>query len=47
MQQWLTNVNEVLPATAAAVESVPNPALTSGGIAASSAAAPLPDEPAK
>ncbi|MBV8369946.1 MAG: lytic transglycosylase domain-containing protein [Candidatus Eremiobacteraeota bacterium] len=29
-QQWVTNVNEVLPATAAAVESVPNPALTAG-----------------
>ena len=29
-QQWLSNVNEVLPATAAAVESVPNPALTAG-----------------
>ena len=27
-QQWLSNVNEILPATAAAVESVPNPALT-------------------
>jgi hypothetical protein len=27
-QQWVSNVNEILPATAAAVESVPNPALT-------------------
>jgi hypothetical protein len=26
-RQWLTDINEVLPATAAAVESVPNPAL--------------------
>jgi len=46
-QQWLTNVNEVLPATAAAVETVPNPALVSGGIAATAAAAPEPPEPAK
>lgn len=31
-QQWLSsNVNEILPATAAAVESVPNPALTESG----------------
>ncbi len=29
-QQWVSNVNEILPATAAAVESVPNPALTAG-----------------
>jgi hypothetical protein len=27
-RQWLSNVNEVLPATAAAVDSVPNPALS-------------------
>lgn len=27
-QQWLTSVNDVLPATAAAVESVPNPVLS-------------------
>jgi transglycosylase-like protein with SLT domain len=47
-QQWLTNVNEVLPATAAAVESVPNPVLTSEGIASTpviTTAAPV--EPAK
>ena len=47
VQQWLTNVNEVLPATAAAVESAPNPALTPGGIAASAAEALLPVEPGK
>ena len=47
VQQWLTNVNEVLPATAAAVESVPNPVLTSGGTATISAAAPVPADPAK
>jgi hypothetical protein len=47
-RQWLTNVNEVLPATAAAVESVPNPVLASGGVAdAVSAAAALPVDPAK
>jgi hypothetical protein len=46
--QWLTNVNEVLPATAAAVETVPNPALISGGIAADATVAPAaPVEPAK
>jgi soluble lytic murein transglycosylase-like protein len=33
-QQWLSsNTNEILPATAAAVESVPNPALTAGASA--------------
>jgi hypothetical protein len=46
-QQWLTNVNEVLPATAAAIESVPNPVLVSGGIAAAETAASQPVEPAK
>ncbi len=46
-QQWLTNVDEVLPATAAAIESVSNPALVSGGIAAAPTAAPQPAEPAK
>jgi hypothetical protein len=30
-QQWLTTVNEVLPATAAAVETVPNPVLAEPG----------------
>jgi hypothetical protein len=45
-RQWLTNVNEVLPATAAAVETVPNPALLSGGLGAGAAVAP-PVEPAK
>lgn len=39
-RQWLTNVNEVLPATAAAVETVPNPVLVSGGVGASAAVAP-------
>jgi soluble lytic murein transglycosylase-like protein len=38
-QQWLTNVNEVLPATAAAVESIPNPALTAGPLAGTPAEA--------
>jgi hypothetical protein len=42
-RQWLTNVNEVLPATAAAVDSVPNPVLLSGGIGASAAVAPALD----
>jgi hypothetical protein len=46
VQQWLTNVNAVLPATAAAVETVPNPVLISGGIGASATVAP-PVEPAK
>jgi hypothetical protein len=46
-QQWLTNVNEVLPATAAAIESVPNPVLVSGGIAAADTAASQPVEPTK
>ncbi len=46
-KQWLTTVNEVLPATAAAVETVPNPVLTSGGIAASATVAPVPAEPTK
>jgi hypothetical protein len=47
VQQWLTNVNTVLPATAAAVETLPNPVLTSGGYAASAAVAPVPAEPSK
>lgn len=47
-QQWLTNVNEVLPATAAAIEAVPNPVLISGGLAdAPSTAAAQPVDPAK
>jgi hypothetical protein len=49
-QQWLSNVNEVLPATAAAVESIPNPALTAGplaGAAESASAATTTSEPAK
>jgi soluble lytic murein transglycosylase-like protein len=45
-QQWLSNVNEILPATAAAVDSVPNPALTAGA-STSAIAAPQPSEPAK
>jgi soluble lytic murein transglycosylase-like protein len=45
-QQWLTGVNEILPETAAAVESVPNPALTSGA-ALNATAAPQSSEPAK
>jgi Transglycosylase SLT domain len=45
-EQWLTNVNEILPATAAAVESVPNPALT-GEVPLSATATPQPPEPAK
>ena len=44
-QQWLTSANEILPATAAAVESLPNPILTSGTPAAT--AAPQPPEQAK
>ena len=47
MQQWLTNVNAVLPATAAAVETVPNPVLSSGDISATTTVAPLPVEPGK
>ncbi|HEY0381251.1 MAG TPA: lytic transglycosylase domain-containing protein [Candidatus Elarobacter sp.] len=47
-KQWLSTVNEVLPATAAAVETVPNPILTSGGLAAEATLAPpAPVEPAK
>jgi soluble lytic murein transglycosylase-like protein len=39
-QQWLSsNTNEILPATAAAVESVPNPVLTAGASATATAAA--------
>ena len=41
-------MNEVLPATAAAVEAVPNPALTSGGIASTpTVTAAANREPAK
>ena len=47
MQQWLTNANAVLPATAAAVETAPNPVLNSGGIAGSATAAEPAAEPAK
>jgi hypothetical protein len=51
VREWLTNVNEVLPATAAAVEAVPNPVLSSDGIAAVAAPAeatmPAVVEPAK
>ncbi len=32
-KQWLSSVNEVLPATAAAVETVPNPALSADSVA--------------
>jgi soluble lytic murein transglycosylase-like protein len=45
-RQWLSNVNEILPATAAAVESISNPAL-SADASASAVAAPQPPEPAK
>ncbi|MDQ6942439.1 MAG: lytic transglycosylase domain-containing protein [Candidatus Eremiobacteraeota bacterium] len=45
-QQWLTDANTVLPATAAAVETVPNPVLVSGEMGASATVAP-PAEPAK
>jgi soluble lytic murein transglycosylase-like protein len=45
-RQWLTNVNEVLPATAAALEAIPNPALAAGAEAASGTFAAIP-EPAK
>lgn len=44
-RQWLTNVNEVLPATAAAVETVPNPALSFGETGVTAVAPP--GEPAK
>jgi hypothetical protein len=47
VQQWVTSADEVLPATAAAVESVPNPALTAGAPTEASAAVPQPTEPAK
>jgi hypothetical protein len=46
-QQWVTGANEILPATAAAVESVPNPALTASAPANDAAAAPQPAETAK
>ncbi len=46
-QQWLTNVNTILPATAAAVETAPNPVLSSGGIAATVTADSPPVEPGK
>jgi hypothetical protein len=45
-QQWLGSANEILPATAAAVESVPNPVLTAG-TSTDAAAAPKQSEPAK
>jgi soluble lytic murein transglycosylase-like protein len=46
-QQWLSSdVDQILPATAAAVDSVPNPALTAGA-APTATAAPQPSEPAK
>ncbi|HEY0393023.1 MAG TPA: lytic transglycosylase domain-containing protein [Candidatus Elarobacter sp.] len=45
-QQWMTGANEVLPATEAAVESVPNPVLTAGE-AADAVPAPRASEPAK
>ncbi len=45
-QQWLSNANEVLPATAAAIESSPNPALTAAA-SSSAVAAPQPAEPGK
>ena len=45
-REWLTNANEVLPATAAALEAIPNPALTAGTEAAGATTATLP-EPAK
>jgi hypothetical protein len=53
MLEWLTNVNDILPATAAAAETVPNPVLSSDGIvsaAAEPAQATMPAqavEPAK
>ncbi len=46
-RQWLTSVNEVLPATVAAVESVPNPVLMSGGIADGSDVSAVIAEPTK
>ena len=47
-RQWLTNVNQILPATAAAVESVPNPAVSAEALAASDSVAstePIGTEP--
>ena len=41
-QQWLTDVNEVLPSTAAAIEALPNPAL---GASAEAAAVDRSAEP--
>ena len=40
-QQWVTNVNEILPATAAAVDSIQNPAPATGATT-SAVAAPEP-----
>jgi hypothetical protein len=45
-QQWITGANEILPATAAAVESAPNPVLTAGLPTATASTEP-PTEPAK
>ena len=45
-QQWVGNVNEVLPATAAAVESVEAPA-TAGGAPSNAVAAPVLTEAGK
>jgi hypothetical protein len=44
-RQWLSNVNEVLPATAAAVESVPNPALSAESVVKTEPAAAPPVDP--
>jgi hypothetical protein len=44
-RQWLSNVNEVLPATAAAVEAVPNPALAPGPVVQSETAVAPPLDP--
>jgi hypothetical protein len=39
-RQWLSNVNQILPATAAAVDSVPNPAVSTDALAATEPGAP-------
>jgi hypothetical protein len=47
-RQWLSNINQILPATAAAVDSVPNPALSAAALAATEPAAtpePIVAEP--
>lgn len=44
-RQWLTNVNEILPATAAAVESAPNPAILTGSNPAAATPASTTAEP--